>query len=134
MRSADDMAVEMEGLCWEIADYRSISGNWKDRISAVSRSISVGWSRAKDLYYRDAKIIRAEELENARNAAAAGRAEARDRKNTEHVLWLQDQINRHRSCDEEFRGPHVDALEHLLRSARDEAGTVAVSAAPADES
>jgi hypothetical protein len=121
------MAVEMEGLCWEIADFRSVSANWKDRISAVARSISVGWSRAKDLYYRDAKIIRAEELENARIAAAAARAEARDRKNTEHVLWLEQQINRHRATDEEFRGPHVDALEHLLRSARDEVGAVAVS-------
>jgi hypothetical protein len=126
MRSAEDMALEMEGLCWEIADSRAQSTNWKDRITAVSRSISVGWNRAKDLYYRDAKIIRAEELENARIAAAAAKAEARSRRDNAHLAWLECEIARHRAAGTEFRGAHVDGLVDLLRLARGEAGPVAV--------
>lgn len=64
----------MTALCREIADASAASSNWKDRVAAVARALGVNWSRAKGLYFAEARIVRSEEMDRARAVAREQRA------------------------------------------------------------
>lgn len=117
---------EMSCMVHEVADYAAPAGNWKERVGAAARFFGFGWERTKAFYYRDARRVEAEEMDHARREIARLRAEARSRRDAEHLAWLREQIDRHRASGEELRGPHILALEHVLRMAGDMAGTVVV--------
>ena len=117
--------AEMSALVHEAASYAG-SENWKDRVGAAARSLGISFGRAKRHYYGEARSVDAEEMDQAR-AAIEELREARNRARAdEHLAWLRQQIEQHRSSGDELRGPHVDALEHLLRMAGGEAGALAV--------
>ena len=118
---------EMHCLVHEAADFSAPSGNWKERVNAAARVFDLGWERAKAFYYSDARRVDAEEMDRARRAIKRLRAESGNRKAAEHLAWLECELGRLRASGEEFHGPHVDGLEHFLRLARRDAGTVAVS-------
>lgn len=106
----------MKSLAWEIADYATQSPNWKQRVGAFAKSINTSFGRAYTLYYGTARRVDAFERDAAREALKALKQAEEIRKNAEHIRWLQSQIAGLREGDADFRGPHVDALEHLVRS------------------
>lgn len=67
-------AAEMTALCREIADNAASSANWKDRVASVARALGVNWSRAKGLYFAEARVIKSEEMDRARAVAREQRA------------------------------------------------------------
>lgn len=129
MSAADDV-LEMKTLSIELADRLVGKGaRLKVRIGVVMKVIGgdITDNRAKEFIKGEARRVDAWEKEHAKRRISELRdAERRERENA-HLAWLQTEIARHRASGEELRGPHVDALEHLLRLARHEAGTVAVS-------
>ncbi len=100
------------------------SPNWKDRVLAAARVLNLPFPRAKAFYYREPRRVTAEEMDHARAAIRNLREQRRQRRDAEHVAWLREQIERHRASGEELRGPHIVALEHVLRMAGDQAGAV----------
>lgn len=118
--------VEMHALVHEAADYGAPSGGWKERVQAAASALNLGWERAKSFYYGNARRVDAEEMDHARKAIRTIR-EARSRqRELDHLAWLEREIARHRVSDEELRGPHIDALERVLRAARGEAGAMEI--------
>lgn len=104
------------------------------RIGAVMRAIGVGENRASELLSGRARRIDAWEKEKAKADVEKLRERERLARENEHLGWLECEIARLRATGEEFHGEHVDALVHLLRVARGEAGAVAVRAEGADVS
>lgn len=100
-------AAEMTALCRRIADNRASSGNWKDRVSAVARALGVNWSRAKDLYYEDARRIDSEEMDRARQVAREDAARRQARKQAREFAAVAAYL---RQVDEDF---HRDTIAHL---------------------
>lgn len=117
-------AVEMNSLVLEAAATAS-SPNWKDRVHAAARVLNLPFARAKAFYYREPRRVTAEEMDHARSAIRALREQRRANRHAEHLAWLEGQIGRFRASGEELHGPHVDALEHLLRVARTDGSPVA---------
>lgn len=105
---------EMHCLVHEAANFAAPTGNWKDRVQAASRAFGLGWERAKAFYYRDARRVDAEEMDRARRAIAKLRAEARDRKNAEHLAWLNRSLAHLQASDPEFFGQDISRLERAL--------------------
>lgn len=130
--TATDVA-EMRELCGEIADRTAESDAWKDRTDAVAAGVKVGWNRAYEFLKGKVRQVQSWEKDNARQRVAELRRAEREQEDRAHFLWLREQIDRHRASGEELRGPHVDALEHFLRSTRGEAGSVAVQSETASE-
>ena len=131
--SAEADVAEMQRYCGEIASRTAQSGEWKDRITAVSGALSVGWNRAYELLRGKARRVDGWEKDNARRVLDELRAAERHRRELEHLAWLESEIARHRASGEELRGPHVDGLEHFLRLARGADSAVAVPAAETSE-
>jgi hypothetical protein len=128
MYSATADVAEMQALCREIANARAASAREKDRVSAVQTCLGLGWNRCLELLSGKARRVDGWEKDLARARVAAQRRQAHERKVAEHLAWLQEQIDRCREGDAEFRGVHVDALQHLLRVAGDTPGAVEVPA------
>lgn len=127
MSAADDV-LDMRDLCAEIAAREVGNGPAKARISAVSRSLGIGWNRALEFLNGKARRVDAWEKDNARRRLAELRERERIERENEHLRWLECEIARHRASGEELRGPLVDGLEHVLRAARGETGAVALQA------
>jgi hypothetical protein len=123
--------AEMSSLVREAAAYAP-SSNWKDRVHAAARALSIPFGRAKRHYYGEARRVEAEEMDRARAAIRELRAAKRQQREQDHLVWLECEIARHRASGEELRGPHVDGLEHLLRLARAENGALAIPDDDAD--
>lgn len=127
MSSADDV-IEMKGLANEIAD-RMVGEGAKlaARAGAVINAIGgITENRALEFLSGKARRVDGWEKDNARRRRAALRERARIERENEHLAWLECEIARHRASGEEFRGPHVDGLEHLLRLARGADGAVEI--------
>lgn len=105
---------EMHCLVHEAADYGAPSGNWKDRVNAAARALDLGWERTKAFYYRDARRVEAEEMDRARRAIKRLRAEARARKTSEHLAWLNTTLAHLRETDPDFHGEQIAGLERAL--------------------
>jgi len=125
MSAADDV-LDMRVLCAEIAAREARGGSAKEQITAVSKALGVGWNRALEFLKGKARRVDAWEKDNARRRLAALRERERIERENEHLAWLECEIARHRASGEEFRGPHVDGLEHLLRLARGADGAVEI--------
>lgn len=125
--------AEMSMLVREVADRSAQSPNWKDRVNAAARVLGLPFGRVKAHYYGEARRVDAEEMDRARAAARELRERERIERENAHLAWLECQIGRLRETGEEFHGPHVDGLEHLLRLARGGDRTVAVSEAAEGE-
>lgn len=124
--------AEMSSLVREVADFAAPSPNWKDRVNAAARVLGLPFGRVKAHYYGEARRVEAEEMDRARAAARELREQRRIAKEHEHLAWLECEIARHRAAGTDFHGAHGDALQHFLRVARGDAGTVAVPATDAD--
>jgi len=105
--------AEMQSLVHEAADAAG-TGNWKDRVQAAARVLNLPFSRAKALYYREYRCVRAEEMDNARAAIRALREEEARRKATEHVAWLHSQLAYLRSVDPDGYREQIAGLEWAL--------------------
>ena len=125
MSSADDV-LEMKSLTSALADRLVGKGPVKARVGAVADAIGVGANRALEFMKGKARRVDAWEKEHAKRRLEKLERNDELRREHEHLLWLEEQIGRHRASGEELRGPHVDALEHFLRNARGDAGAVAV--------
>jgi hypothetical protein len=138
MSSADDV-LEMKTLTNLLADLMvGTAALVKERVGAVLDAINadasepISANRAGEFLSGKARQILAWEKENAkRRVAELKRARERQREQ-EHLLWIEEQIGRHRASGEELRGPMVDGLQHFLRLARDPSGAVALHADEAE--
>lgn len=110
---------EMSGLVREVADHAAPSTNWKDRVRAAARVLSLTPARAKALYYREARRVEAGEMDRARAATARFRAARQRARELEHLAWLREQVAG-------MDGIDVDAVQRLLGGDGDEAGAVAL--------
>lgn len=128
MSAADDV-LEMQTLSAELADRMAGRGAAvKVRIGAVADAVGVGANRALEFIKGKARRVDAWEKENAKRQLADLRERERLARENEHLAWLECEIARHRASGSEFRGAHVDGLEHFLRVARDASGAVEVHA------
>jgi hypothetical protein len=105
---------EMHCLVHEAADYTAPTRNWKDRVHAAARAFDLGWERARAFYYRDARRVDAEEMDRARRAIRRLREQARERKNAEHLAWLNSTLAHLRASDPDFHREQIDGLEQVL--------------------
>lgn len=110
----------MKMLAHEIADLSADGPNWKQRVEAVATAINSSFGRAFTLYYATARRVDADEMDAARAAKNELKNKEEARKNAEHLLWLESQIAGLREGDADFRGPHINALEHFLCRMRGE--------------
>lgn len=126
--AASDVA-EMKSMCGEIVALRGNPRREKERVNllvAALRHPDLTWNRCFEFLKGKSRRVDGWEKDLARDAVRRLReAQERQRAN-EHLAWLQEQIERARQGDEEFRGAHVDGLEHFLRGARGDAGAVEV--------
>lgn len=133
MSAADDV-LEMKSLSAELADRLVGEGAAvKQRIGAVADAIGVTANRALEFLRGKARRVDAWEKEYAqRRVQELRELEQLDRENA-HLAWLHAQIGRLRETGEEFHGPQVDGLEHLLRVAGGDHRPVAVREAAGTE-
>lgn len=108
--------AEMTALCREVADHRSPTGNWKDRVGAVARTFGFSWGRSKSFYYATARRVDAEEMDRARSAISELRAkrQARELENSFRIV-----ADRLRQIDPSFHRDTIDVLERAAASGRD---------------
>ncbi len=132
MSSADDV-VEMKTLCGELAERLAPYGGVKARVNALMGKLRLGENRVVEFLRGKARRVESWEKDRARARLARRKDAERQRRELEHLTWLESEIARHRASGEELRGPHVDGLEHFLRLARGEDSTVEVSEAEAAE-
>jgi hypothetical protein len=118
--------AEMSLLVREVADFAAPSPNWKDRVNAASRILKLPFGRVKSLYYGDARRVEAEEMDRARAAARELRERQRVERENAHLAWLSSELGRLRETGEEFHGPHIDALERVLRGTRGDRSSLAL--------
>lgn len=118
MSAADDV-FEMKSLASELADRLAGQGSAKARIATVSKEIGVSWNRALEFLSGKARRVDAWEKEHAKRRIAELRDAARRRLENEYLDWLVASAPEH-------RGPMLDRLEQVLRSARGADGAVAV--------
>jgi hypothetical protein len=105
--------TEMNVLVHEIADYTAESGNWKDRVSAASRAMKLGWERTKGFYYNTARRVDAEEMDIARAVATHLRERHERLEAAKHVEWLRRTIESLREDGGQLDGESLDVLERL---------------------
>lgn len=109
--------LEMQGLCSEIVD--TFDGLQKQQIPELAKLIGVTENRALEFLRAKARRIDSWEKDRARSIRdELKRAERRQREH-EHLEWLRQQVAG-------MGGRGGDVLQHLLRSASDEAGALAV--------
>jgi hypothetical protein len=124
--------AEMSMLVREVADFAAPSPNWKDRVNAAARVLGLPFGRVKAHYYGEARRVDAEEMDRARATARELRDAKQREREHEHLAWLECEIARHRAAGTDFRGAYGDALEHVLRMARGDAGAVEIPEAVGD--
>lgn len=126
MSSADDV-FEMRSITNELADALvGARAKLAARAGAVMDAIGgeVTDNRALEFLKGKARRVDAWEKENAKRQLAKVREQARVRREREHLQWLTAEIGRHRANGTEFHGVYSDALEHLARVVRGDAGAV----------
>jgi hypothetical protein len=135
MSAAEDV-IEMKTLSNELADRLvGIGAQVQVRVGAVLRAINAGakepitGNRAYEFLNGRARMVHTWETTNAKRQLRELKERERLARENEHLAWLECEIARHRASGSEFRGPHVDGLEHFLRLARGADGTVALSEA-----
>ena len=69
-------SVEAAALMRQIAEPAPVGAHIETLIRDVGRKVGVKFSRAKALWYREARIVRAEEMDAIRAAAARKQGEA----------------------------------------------------------
>jgi hypothetical protein len=109
--------TEMTMLVHEAADFGASSPNWKERVHAAARLLSLPFSRAKAHYYREARRVDAGEMDYARAAIRA----LREQRGRQKAVELVDNLNRTvaylRSADPDGYSADIAALEHALSRA-----------------
>lgn len=133
MSAADDV-LEMQGLTTELADRLAGKVKANARIGAVADALGVGANRALEFIKGKARRVDAWEKENAKRRLHELKELERIERENEHLAWLECEVARHRAAGSEFRGPHVDGLEHFLRLARDASSAVALPDEEHDQS
>lgn len=123
MSPADDV-MEMQTLCDEIVKHLAGAALIKTKVGLLADELGVSFNRALEFLRGKARRVDSWEKDDARRTLADLRARQRAQRDSEHLAWLQEQIDRSRASGTEFRGAHVDGLEHFLRLARVEAGAV----------
>lgn len=118
--SAEVDVREMRTLCEQIADFFAPNQNEKARTRAVMRQVGVGANRAYEFLKGRARRVDAFEKDAARSVVS----EIEEARNAEHLNWLASEAARLREGDADFCGEHIDALEHLVRRLRAQAGPV----------
>lgn len=118
-------AVEMRSMVMEAAE-TAVTQNWKDRVHAASRVLGLPFSRTKAFYYQERRVVTAEEMDNARAKIRDLREQRRREEERKHLSWLASEVGRLRESGEDFHVEHLNALEHVLRSAGREVGSVEV--------
>lgn len=100
---------EMSVLMHEVADLKTRSTNWKERVTAAHRALGFTWNRTKDFYFADARISpRMKEGDHARKVRDELKAK---REAYEQAVRLHEAATYLRQSDEDFHQPTVDALE-----------------------
>lgn len=112
MSAADDV-LDMRDLCAEIAAREVGAGPAKARISAVSRSLGIGWNRALELLNGKARRVDAWEKDNARRRVE----ELRRIEAVNHINNLNRTLQYLRTTDPDGYRTHADRVERALADA-----------------
>lgn len=104
-------ATEAQSLIRELAGPLALGDRVKAALARVARLTGLSERRVRGLYHREARAIRAEELDTLRREARrrreeeAARADFRDATAVYRVA-----VDRLAQADADFAGPHADAL------------------------
>lgn len=99
----------MRGLARSYADCVAVSSNFKARITAVARGFGVTWSRARGIYFGDARKIEAWEYRQAKRALELERQRQEAREIHRQFLRTADHLERidpvrYRNAIDQIRG------------------------------
>lgn len=109
--------AEASTLLRRVAGPRGSGDNIKRLIERAARRVGFGYSRARDIWYQDARRIDSEEMDRLRDKAA--RFEAQETRDS-----LVAMRNRLAATDPEFHRQTIDALDSALRSMGAEVGAL----------
>lgn len=112
MSAADDV-LDMRDLCAEIAAREVGSGPAKARISAVSRSLGIGWNRALEFLNGRARRVDAWEKDNARRRVE----QLRRQEAVTHISNLNRTLAYLKTTDPDGYRSHIDSIERALAAA-----------------
>jgi hypothetical protein len=85
-------------------------GSVKSRINSAARRLKWSASRVKDVWYQDARLIRACEMDRLK---AVARVSEDERETAETIRSIARLAARLASVDAEFHGPEIDRLRAL---------------------
>lgn len=128
MSAADDVR-EMEIWSNELADkLAGVGAKLAARAGVVVKAFGgkITDNRAFEFLKGKPRRVDGWEKDTARRRIDELRERERLQREAQHLIWLECEIAKHRASGEELRGPYIDALLDLLRSARGEAGSMAV--------
>lgn len=135
MSSAEDV-IEMKSLSNELADgLVGATAKLAARAGAVMKALGgdTTENRALEFLNGRARRVDAWEKEEAKRHVEELRNRERIARENEYLSWLGSELGRLRASGEEFHGPHIDALERVLRSARGDDRPVAIPQAAEGE-
>jgi hypothetical protein len=125
--SATADVSEMQGICADIVTRLAGLDMQKQQVPKLAKMIGVTENRALEFLRAKARRIDSWEKDRARTIRdQLKRSEGRQRE-LEHLAWLREQV-------EGIGGRGGDVLQHLLRGAGDEAGSLAVLPEDEDQS
>ena len=102
---------EMSGLLRELGGNPSGRSNVTREIERVARRLGLGFSRAKSLWYGEARRVDAHEMDRARAEAAALRSAVADAES--RLAALEASLT---ATDEDFHRPVLDRLRERHRA------------------
>lgn len=109
--------AEASTLLRRVAGPRGSGDNIKRLIERAARRVGFGYSRARDIWYEDARRIDSEEMDRLRDRAAKFEAqETRD-----SLVAMRARLAQ---TDPEFHRETIDALDSALRAMGAEVGPV----------
>lgn len=116
---------EASTLLRRTAEPRPIGDSVKAAIRRAARRVGLSFGRAEDIWYRQARLVRAEEMDAIRKAAAQRTQEQKARNDYQELMDLLS-ILEHRLAmvDEEFHRGSIDAQRAATNVARGDSGAV----------
>lgn len=111
-------AVEAHHLVAAIAGPMDLSGRVKAALAAVARKTGIPERRVRAIWHKEARLIRAEEMDTLRRAARAREKAEHDAEMAEIWAYVARLEERLAVADADFTGPHREALRSAVAPAR----------------
>lgn len=111
-------AAEAHQLVAEIAGPLELGGRIKTALAIVARKTGLTERRVRGIWHREARVIRADELDALRRAARAQEKAEHDAEMAELWAYVARLEERLAVADADFTGPHREALRSAVAPSR----------------